>query len=66
MFGVPPNTLPLVIIIHTDILLNWVYITACHSQQLPVGLMVLSDGMVHFLKIEKIFNKSTKTILWLY
>ena len=27
--------------------------------------MVLSDGMVHFLKIEKFFNKSTKTILWL-
>ena len=27
--------------------------------------MVLYDGMVHFLKIEKIFNKSTKTILWL-
>ena len=28
--------------------------------------MVLSDGMVHFLKIKKKFkNKSTKTILWL-
>ena len=27
--------------------------------------MVLSDGKVHFLKIEKNFNKSTKTILWL-
>ena len=27
--------------------------------------MVLSDGMVHFLKIEKICNKSTQTILWL-
>ena len=26
--------------------------------------MVLSDGMVHFLKIEKKFNQSTKTILW--
>ena len=37
----------------------------CHSKQLLVGLMVLSDGMVHFLKIEKKFNKSTKTILWL-
>ena len=23
--------------------------------------MVLSDGMVHFLKIEKYFNKSTKS-----
>ena len=32
---------------------------------LPVGLMVLSDGMVHFLKIAKKINKSTKTILWL-
>ena len=26
-----------------------------HSKQLPVGLMVLSDGMVHFLKIEIFF-----------
>ena len=25
--------------------------------------MVLSDGMVHFLKIEKILNKSTKNYL---
>ena len=25
--------------------------------------MVLSDDMVHFLKIENIFNKSTKTII---
>ena len=32
---------------------------------LPVGLMVISDGMVHFLKIKKKINKSTKTILWL-
>ena len=58
MFGVPRNTLPLVI-----------YIGILHYnmsfKQLPVGLMVLSGGMVHFLKIEKIFNKSTKTILWL-
>ena len=61
MFGVPPNTLPLVIYI--GIFCYWVYyITTCHSKQLPVGLMVLSDGMVHFLKI---LNKSTKTILWL-
>ena len=27
--------------------------------------MVFSDGMVHFLKIDNNFNKSTKTILWL-
>ena len=33
------------------------YITTCHSKQLLVGLMVLSDGMVHFLKIEKIFKQ---------
>ena len=30
-----------------------------------MGLMVLSDGMVHFLKIKKNFNNSTKTVLWL-
>ena len=59
MLGVPPNTLPLVIYI---LLLG---IITCHSKQLPVGLMVHSDGMVHFLKIEKNCNKSTKTILWL-
>ena len=28
--------------------------------------MVLSDGMVHFWKIENNFNKSTKTILLIY
>ena len=46
---------------------GYYYITTCHSKQLPVGLEVfsVSDGMVHFLKIEKNFNKSTKTILWL-
>ena len=33
MFGVPPN-----------IALHHHYITTCHSKQLPVGLMVLSDG----------------------
>ena len=44
MLGVPPNTLPLVIYI--GIFCYWVnyYITTCHSKQLPVGLMVLSDG----------------------
>ena len=62
MFGVPPNTLPLVIGIFD---IGYYYIKTCHSEQLPVGLLVLSDGMVHFLKIKKIFNKSTKTILWL-
>ena len=65
MLGVPPNTLPLVL--HRDILLLGIIMryTTCHSKQLPVGLMVLSDGMVHFLKIEKNVNKSAKSILWL-
>ena len=57
MFGV---TLPLVII-HRDFFLLGI-ITARHSKQLPVGLMMLSDGKVH---IKIFFNKSTKTILWL-
>ena len=57
------NTLPLVMYI--GISCYWVYyITTCHSKQLLVGLMVLSDGIVHFLKFKKMFNKSTKTILW--
>ena len=34
-------------------LLSIYYITTILSKQLPVGLVVLSDGMVHFLKIEK-------------
>ena len=38
-----------------------VHYNMSNSKQLPVGLMVLSDGMVHFLKIKKSFNKSTKT-----
>ena len=65
MFGVPPNTLPLVIYI--GIFCYWVLLhyNMSFKTLLPVGLMVLSDGMVHFLKIEKNFNKSTKTILWL-
>ena len=72
MFGSPPPPPPpehsAIGNIHRDILLlGIIYITTCHSKQLPVGLMVLSDGtcMVHFPKIKKIFNKSTKTILWL-
>ena len=36
---------------HSAIGIGYYYIT-CHSKQLPVGLMVLSDGMVHFLKIK--------------
>ena len=62
MFGVPPNTLPLVIYI--GIFCYWVLLHYNMSfKQLLVGLMVLSDGMVHFLKIKNFFNKSTKTIL---
>ena len=53
MFGVPPNTLPLVINIHRDILLSGIIKLQHVFKQLPVGLMMLSDGMVHFLKIEK-------------
>ena len=51
---------------HRGILLMGI-ITLQHviQKQLPVGLTVLSNGMVYFLKIEKNFNKSTKTILWL-
>ena len=36
--------------------IGYYYITTCHSKQLPVGLMVLSDGKVHFLKIEIFFT----------
>ena len=45
MFGVPPK--------HSAIgniqgyfVIGYYYITTCHSKQLPMGLMVLSDGMV--------------------
>ena len=67
MFGVPPNTLPLVIYI--GMFCYWVLLhynkKLCHSKQLPVGLMVLSDGLVYFLKIEKKIVESTESILWL-
>ena len=59
MFGVPPNTFPLVLYIRDILLLG--IITLQHVIQ--NNLMVLSDGMVHFLKIKKFFNKSTKTIV---
>ena len=48
MFGVPPNTLGIITLQHH------------HSKQLPVGLMVLSDGMVHFLKIKKFLTNQPK------
>ena len=39
-------------------------IRTCHSKQFSVGLMVLSDGLVYFLKIDKKkILESTKTIL---
>ena len=53
MFGVPPNT--------GDILLLGI-ITLQHVIKKNAGGI---NGMVHFLKIETKFNKSTKTILWL-
>ena len=56
MFGVPPNTLPLVI--YTGIFCYWVLLHHNMSfKTIAVGLMVLSNGMVHFLKI-KIFFKT--------
>ena len=65
MFGGPPNPLPLVVYIGIFLLLGIITLQHSHSKQLLVGLMVLSQCMVHFLKIEENFNKSTKTILWL-
>ena len=60
MLGVPPNTLPLVIYI--GIFCYWVLLHYNMSfKTIAMGLMVLFDGMVHFLKIEKF----CKTILWL-
>ena len=32
--------------------IGYYYNTKCHFKQLPVGLKVLSDDMVHFLNIE--------------
>ena len=61
-----PRTLWLPLVIRDILLLGIItWFTTCHSKQLLVGLMVLSDGIVHFLKIEKNWNKSTKTIFWL-
>ena len=64
MFGVPPEH-SAIGNIHRDILLLGIITLqhTRHSKQLPVCLMVLSDGMVHFLKIEKKFNKSTQNYL---
>ena len=64
MFGVPLNTLPLVIYI--GIFCYWVLLQYSMSfKTIAGGLMMVSDGMVHFLKIKIFFYKSTKTILWL-
>ena len=74
MFGVPPNTRgtqsvqtcsKVFFYTYGYFVIGYHYNTTCHSKQLPVGLMVLSDGMVHFLKMKKKFNKSSKTIVWL-
>ena len=52
MFGVSPNTLPLVIYI--GIFCYWVLLQYNMSfKTIPLGLMVLSDGMIHILKIKK-------------
>ena len=65
MFGVPPNTLQLVIYI--GIVCYWVLLHYNISFKTIAGGFNgdPSDGMVHFLKIEKNFDKSTKTVLWL-
>ena len=57
MFRVPPehSAIGKTKYIHRDILLLGINITTCHSEQLLVGLMVVSDGMVHFLKIKNFF-----------
>ena len=63
MLGVPPNTLPLVIYI--GIFCYWILLHNNMSFKITAGgFNGASDGMVHFLKIDKHFNKSTKTILW--
>ena len=69
MLGSPPPPPPehsAIGNIHRDILLLGI-ITLQHviPNNWPVGFMVLSDGKVHFLKIKKKINESTKTILWL-
>ena len=70
MLGVPPPPPPpehsAIGNIQRDVLLLGI-ITLQHVIQNNCRwvLMVLSDGMVHFLKIKKNFNKSTKTILWI-
>ena len=51
MFGVPPNTLPMVLYIRI-FATGYYCIRTWHSKQFLVGLMVLSDGLVYFLKIK--------------
>ena len=66
MFGVPPNTLPMAMYkmyMYRYFATGYYCIRTCHSKQFSVGLMVLSDDLVYFLKIEKKIVKSTKTIL---
>ena len=60
MFRVPPNTLPLVIYI--GIFCYWVLLHYNMSFKKIAGglLIVLSDGMVHFLKIEEILTNLLK------
>ena len=52
MFGLPPNTLPMVMYMYGYFATGYYCIRTCHSKQFSMGLMVLSDGLVYFLKIE--------------
>ena len=58
--GSPPNTLPLVIYIGIFCSFGYYYITTCHSKQLPVGLIVLLDGMATFWRSRKFLTNLPK------
>ena len=53
----PPNTQPMVMYmyIYGYFATGYYYIRTYRSKQFSVGLMLLSDGLVYFLKIEKNF-----------
>ena len=54
MFGVPTNTLPMVMYIRIFCLLYYCIQNMSFKTIFRVGLMVLSDGLVYFLKIENL------------
>ena len=60
MFGVPRPEHSA--IAYIGIFCYYITLYNMSFKTIPVGLMVLFDGMVHFLKIEKNVNKSTKTM----